>query len=128
VCQASDAHFTRTGNSWTPAKTASLPSSADAVAAFEGSAVTRSWKRSKSVFASATVFPLRASVIIDAEAVEIEQPEPSKLTSRTTSPSTRRDTVTRSPHSGLWPFARRFASGIPWKFRGRLVWSRITSW
>ena len=84
------AHLTRIGNSCTPAKTASLPSSAAAVAAFEGSAVTSSWNRSNSASASATVFPLRASVIIEAEAVEIAQPEPSKLTSRTTSPSTLR--------------------------------------
>ena len=44
VCQASVAHFTRTGNSRTPANTASLPSPL-VVAARARVAVTSSWKR-----------------------------------------------------------------------------------
>src|SRR6185295_9244563 len=87
VCQGSDAHFTRTGNSHTPEKAASLPSPGAAFsAAREGSLVMRRWKRSNNASASARVLPLRASVIIEAEAVEIEQPAPLKLTSFTRSP------------------------------------------
>ena len=44
----------------------------------------------------------------------------------TTSSSTRRYTVARSPQSGLWPCAVRVACGISWKFRGFLQWSRMT--
>jgi len=90
VCHASEAHFTRIGNSWTPANTASLPSWAETAAAFDGSAVTSSWKSSKSALASPSVLPLSASVIIEADAVEIEQPLPLKVASRTTSSSTSR--------------------------------------
>ena len=47
------------------------------------------WKRWNSASASARLLPLSASVIMEAEAVEIEQPAPLKLTSFTTSPSSR---------------------------------------
>ncbi len=50
---------------------------------------------------SARLLPLMASVIIDAEAVEIAQPLPSKRTSSTRSPFIFSDSDSRSPHSGL---------------------------
>ena len=90
VCQARAAHLTLTGNSDTPANTASFPSSgASRREAWEGSPVMRSWKRSKSASTWGRLFPLTLSVIMEAEAVEIEQPEPLKATSLTRSPSSR---------------------------------------
>ena len=47
--------------------------------------------------------PLRASVMSDAEAVEIEQPAPLKLASAMRSPSRLRKMVARSPQRGLKP-------------------------
>jgi hypothetical protein len=112
--------LTRTGNSQTPENTASLPSSGAAFSpALSGDAVTSSWKRVKSRSTSARLLPLTLSVIIEADAVEIEQPEPLNATSVTLSPSTRTYTVARSPQSGLWPSARPLASGSSRKFRGR---------
>ena len=128
VCQASVAHFTRTGNSRTPAKTASLPSprrpapaSPDRRSRAGGSARTSARPRPR-------VLPFTLSVISDAEAVEIAQPEPSKATSSTTSSST------RQVHRELVAAQRVVALGaavgarrLP-KFRGVLLWSRITAW
>src|ERR1043166_4251935 len=85
ACQASVAHFTRVGNSHTPEKTTSLPKSS-ASPAFP---ITRSRKRLKIDSTSWTDLPLRLSVITDAEAFEIAQPEPSKLRSCTRPSSTR---------------------------------------
>ena len=56
---------------------------------------------SNSARASSTVLPLTASVISDAEAFEIAQPEPWNATSLMTSPSSVRYSVSRSPQSGL---------------------------
>src|SRR2546428_3763788 len=120
VCQGREAHFTRTGNSETPENTDSLPSSGAAFSrAREGSLVTRRWKRSKRASASERVLPRRASVIIEADAVEMEQPAPLKLTSRTTSPSSWTKTVALSPQRGLKPSAREVAEAISRKVRGR---------
>ena len=80
------AHLTRTGNSETPEKTASLPSSARFPFAGDRP-VTSLWNWSKSVSASALVLPFRLCVIRDAEALEIAHPEPWKLMSRIESPS-----------------------------------------
>src|SRR5215472_16698058 len=101
VCHGSVAHLTRTGYSRTPEKTASLPSSGEAAAPPSDFPVIRSWKRSKRASASAFVFPLTLSVIIEADAVEIAQPAPWKLMSFSTSPSRSRNTVSRSPQRGL---------------------------
>jgi hypothetical protein len=55
--------------------------------------------------------PTTSSVIIDADAVEIAQPRPSKAASSTMpSPLTFRKTATLSPHIGLSPRAFRLAS------------------
>src|SRR5262249_28628401 len=101
VCQASVAHLTRIGNSETPENAASLPRPS----ASTSFPVTRSWKRSKRARTSSSVFPLTASVSIDADAVEIAQPAPVNDASFATPSSTRTHTVTRSPQSGLWPTA-----------------------
>ena len=63
------------------------PSSGAAVrTAFSEVPVIRAWKRSKRLSVSARVFPLTFSVIIEAEAVEIEHPLPTKATSLRRSP------------------------------------------
>ena len=51
--------------------------------------------------ASSTVFPLSAAVIIEAEALDMAQPDPWKAMSRSVSPSTSSSTEMRSPQSGL---------------------------
>ena len=51
--------------------------------------------------ASARVFPFTAPVISDAEALEMAQPFPSKLTSAMRLPSSLTQTVSSSPHIGL---------------------------
>jgi hypothetical protein len=59
------------------------------------------WNRSNSDRASATVLPFSRSVMSDAEALEIAQPDPSNAISEIRSSSICTNTVTRSPHSGL---------------------------
>src|SRR6186997_2218176 len=71
---------------------------------------------------------LIASVISEADAFEIAQPDPSNDTPATRSPSSFKYSTSRSPHSGLCPSARRSNSAIAPKLRGRLLWSRMTSW
>ena len=102
MCQARAAHLTLTGNSDTPAKTASFPSSGtERPEAWEGSLVMRSWNRSNRACACDRVRPFTLSVIMEAEAVKIEQPAPLKRMSLMTSPSRARAMVARSPQSGL---------------------------
>src|SRR4029450_11375349 len=72
---ASVAHFTRIGNWRTPASTDSFPTSPTGLSIEE---VTMRWKRSNSALTSSTVLPLTTSVISDADAFEIAQPDPSK--------------------------------------------------
>src|SRR5262249_55473948 len=79
------AHLTRDGYSRTPEKTASLPRSSTSRST-SGAAVTIAWKASKSASTSPSVWPLTLSVIIDAEAFEIAQPDPWKPTSSIRSP------------------------------------------
>ena len=86
-----------------------------------GSEVTRRWKPSNSFSTSSTRRPFTPSVISEAEAVEIAQPEPSKAASFTTPSSTVRKTVSWSPHRGLWPSAERFAAARPAEVPRRLV-------
>src|SRR5262249_31106970 len=81
VCQASVAHFTRMGNSRTPENTTSFPSRSGSGSA--PSSVSRRWNARNSRSTSARLFPFRLSVIIDAEALEMAQPEPWKRTSFT---------------------------------------------
>src|SRR3989454_2031864 len=119
VCQARLAHFTRTGNSQTPERTASLPR--EVSTGSPGRAVTILWNRSKSRWASAFDLPFTASVISDADAFEIAHPWPTKEMSSIVPSSRRRYTVTRSPHSGLWPTAVALASAISRKLRGLLL-------
>ena len=71
----------RTGNSRTPASTASLPT----VRRRPSDRAARQHRVDlpKSVIASSTVWPLTASVISDADAFEIAQPDPSNATSST---------------------------------------------
>ena len=73
MCQARPAHFTRVGKSRTPDSTASFPISGSGL---PGGEVIISWNRSKRARASSTVFPLMASVISDADAFEMAQPDP----------------------------------------------------
>ena len=77
--------MTRVGYSRTPANTASLPIVSDSVTT--ASPVTSRRKRSNSARASLSVLPFTASVISDAEAFEMAQPDPRKLTSLMTPPS-----------------------------------------
>src|SRR6267378_142755 len=114
VCQGRLAHFTRTGNSQTPERTASFPSDWVSIRS-PGRPVTILWNFSKRSRAWGSDFPFTASVIRDAEAFEIAQPWPRKATSAMLPPSSRRYTVTRSPQSGLCPTAFELASGISWK-------------
>src|SRR5579872_920907 len=106
VCQQRLAHFTRAGYSRTPERAASLPRLESAAASCW---VSRLWTLPNNSPTCALSLPLTASVIRDAEAVEMAQPLPSKRTSSMRSPFILRNTVRRSPHSGLWPSAR--ASG-----------------
>ena len=66
-----------------------------------GRPVIISWNRSKRASASAFVRPLIVSVIKEAEDLEIAHPWPWNAASTMRSPSILRNTVTRSPHSGL---------------------------
>src|SRR5206468_7491435 len=75
VCQARLAHFTRAGNSHTPERTASFPSSCGSTLVL-GSLVSILWTLSKSTSVSARVFPFTLVVINEAEALEIAQPAP----------------------------------------------------
>ena len=88
----------RAGNSRTPASTDSLPRSAVGPA---WSDVIIAWNLSNSSRACSTVLPLSASVISDADAFEMAQPEPWNATSLITSPSSVTYSVRRSPQSGL---------------------------
>src|SRR2546427_2297096 len=119
VCQARLAHFTRTGNSQTPERTASFPRGPSTGS--PGRAVTILWNRSKSRWASAFDMPFTASVMSDADALEIAHPWPTNEMSSIVPSSRRTYTVTRSPHSGLWPTAFALASAISRKLRGFLL-------
>src|SRR5215831_10842611 len=127
VCQGSVAHLIRIGNSRTPSKTASRPGRAEASAAGRSS-VSIALNCSMAAAASPTVFPLSAAVIIEAEALEMAQPDPWKPMSRSVSPSTSSSTEMRSPQSGLWPSAAAVGAPSRRKFRGLRLWSRMTSW
>src|SRR5512132_1004444 len=106
VCHGRVAHLTRIGNSRTPSNTASLSSPDSAPAAAASSlAVMPTWKRSNMARSSASLLPLTASVIRDADAIEIAQPAPSKRTWATRPSSSARKTVTLSPQNGLLPSA-----------------------
>jgi HEAT repeat protein len=87
VCQQSVAHFTRIGYSLTPWKAMSLPMSGPSSVA-SALPKTSSWNTSNSSATSPRGFPLSASVISDADAVEMAQPTPSKCTSSIRSSST----------------------------------------
>src|SRR2546422_3928494 len=80
VCHARLAHFTRTGNSHTPERTASLPRDPVSTGS-PGRPVTIRWNFSNNSCACVFDFPLMASVMSDAEAFEIAQPCPTKATS-----------------------------------------------
>src|SRR5207249_8813714 len=75
VCHGNVAHLMRLGNSRTPAKTASL-SSRPATSPSDPFSVSMVRNRPNVSSAADTVLPLRAAVIIDAEALEMAQPEP----------------------------------------------------
>src|SRR5690606_8471979 len=98
VCHASVAHFTRIGNSATPAKAASVSRTSSSGSVSPFTIDRNAPKRSR---ASRTVLPLSASVIVEALAVEIAQPAPWKPMSAITSPSTTTFTLILSPQSGL---------------------------
>ena len=77
----------RTVYSRTPEKTSSFSRSGPPSPGPEAD-VIRSWNFSNRASACFCVIPLTRSVIIEADAVEIAQPDPWKLTSLSTSPST----------------------------------------
>src|SRR6516164_1868484 len=95
VCQQRLAHLTRAGNSRTPESAASLPSEASGA---PSGCVRRACTLSKSCRAPARSLPLTASVMREAEAVEMAQPRPSKRISSMLSPSNRTARMSRSPH------------------------------
>src|SRR5262249_45034732 len=64
----------------------------------------------------------------DADALEIAQPLPMKLTSAIRSWSSLTHSLSESPHSGFRPSTVRSASGISRKFLGFRLCSRISSW
>src|SRR6476659_3541419 len=64
----------------------------------------------------------------DADAFEIAQPCPLKLTSAIESPSILTQSVSASPQSGFRPSIFRSAFSISRKFRGFRLCSRISSW
>src|SRR5215831_5688692 len=64
----------------------------------------------------------------DADAFEIAQPLPMKLTSAMRSWSSLTHSLSESPHNGLRPSTVRSASGISRKLRGFRLCSRISSW
>src|SRR5256885_4611732 len=115
VCQQRLAHFTRAGNSRTPGSAASLPA---APAALLSERVSSACTLSNSSRIAVRSLPLTASVMRDAEAVEMAQPRPSKRMSATRSPSSSTNTDSRSPHSGLCPSARLSAGSMRPKLRG----------
>ena len=124
ACQASIAHLTRDGYSETPDSTTSLPILSSSASPLP---VIICWKTVNISWTSAAVRPVTASVIIDADALLMAHPLPVKRASATRPSSIRTYTLTRSPHMGLWPAACDPPSIAP-KLRGRLLWSRMTSW
>jgi hypothetical protein len=77
VCHGKVARLILTGNSRTPAKTVRL---AERIRELHRVALAgqRPWKRWKTASASLARQPAQAPVIIDAEAVQIAQPDPVK--------------------------------------------------
>src|SRR5882724_12329368 len=115
ACHARIAHFTRAGYLWTPANTASLPTSPTTLPL-----VTISWTWPNIFSTSPLVLPFANSVSNDADALEMQQPEPTKLMSLIVPLSSARKSLSWSPQSGLWPWAEQVGCGISWKFRGFL--------
>ena len=68
------------------------------------------------------------SVSMEADALDIAQPEPWNPTSAMVSSSTFRNRVTMSPQNGLNPLARRLAPAGSRKFRGCRLCSITISW
>ena len=97
------AHFTRTGNFATPWKASRSPSSAVRLLLGLRHHVLEGVEQL--ACASALVWPLTASVIIEPDAWLIEQPRPRKATSLITPSSTATSTAISSPQSGLKPSA-----------------------
>ena len=64
----------------------------------------------------------------EAEAREMAQPVPVKRASCTVPSATFTWSTRWSPQSGLSPSAEAVAPSSGPKFRGRLPWSRMTSW
>ena len=113
--QARVAHFTRTGNLRTPSSAArSVASSA------EGCPCIIARKAATRARASSRVFPRSSSVIIEAEAWLMEQPRPSKRTSRMRPSATRTVRASSSPHRGLAPSTTMSAGSSRPRLRGWL--------
>ena len=74
VCHARLAHFTRTGNWRTPASTESLPRSSTGRVRRRGDHLLEPLEQRCRL--RAIVFPLTLSVISEADAFEIAQPDP----------------------------------------------------
>src|SRR5450631_629730 len=115
VCQAREAHLTRTGNSHTPEKTSSLSRPSELPVP-----VTIAWNLAKSASMSAFDLPLTASLMSDADAVEIAQPAPFQRMSSTLSPVFLTLTEILSPQRGLSPEAEQLGSSSRPALRGIL--------
>src|SRR5205814_9161222 len=96
VCHARLAHFTRTGNSHTPERTASLPRDPVSMGS-PGRPVTILRNFSNSSCAGAFDFPFTASARRAADAVEIAHPWPTNATSAPLPAALRPETRTRPP-------------------------------
>src|SRR5690606_12199635 len=108
VCQAKLAHLTRTGNSRTPDNTSNFPKSRPSGCV----SVSIRCMSLNSASTSDNGMPFTASVMSEADAVEMAHPCPTKLMSSTRSSLTFTKTVSRSPQRGLCPSATRSASSI----------------
>src|SRR3989449_9024439 len=97
--QGSRAHLIRTGNFDTPASARSSPSDLSVAAA--ASPCIMALIRPARMSACGTDFSFSSCVIIDADAWLMEQPRPTKRTSRITASWTKSWRSISSPHSGL---------------------------
>src|SRR5918994_6844025 len=76
VCQAKLAHFTLAGNLHTPDNIFSLPRRSSSSSSTPISPVSILWTLSNTLSASASDLPFSSVVIIEADALEMAQPDP----------------------------------------------------
>src|SRR3990167_7052814 len=121
------AHLIRTGYFLTPSSTDSSSSAGGRVVGAPSPPSRNCLKVWANAAASSSVFPVRASVISEAEAWLMEQPLPWLIRRERVCPSSRPVTSRSSPQNGLTPWAVRSAgSARPW-FLGSRKCSRMIS-